>query len=188
MALQQCFKLLPYAAGVVILLMAIFALWVRTVPPRPIRLPGEAIPTMDAADQQARMAFEQRMKMETERAREAAAAGDAVEDSLPETANQDISQEQNLDEGRDISPPVTVDVPSDPEPQVEKTEEQISEEEAQEEEEQVHYEEEGATEEEENDGTEDEEAGEAPAEEFEDDADQQFTEQEDREESEEGEL
>ncbi|KAG7374922.1 hypothetical protein IV203_014017 [Nitzschia inconspicua] len=33
-AREQCFKTLPYAGGVVVVLMLIFALWVRSVPPK----------------------------------------------------------------------------------------------------------------------------------------------------------
>ena len=33
---QRCFQLLPYAGGVLLLILAVFAVWVRSVPPAPV--------------------------------------------------------------------------------------------------------------------------------------------------------
>jgi hypothetical protein len=39
LSLQKCFKLLPYAAGLVVCSLVLFALWVRSVPPKAIKPP-----------------------------------------------------------------------------------------------------------------------------------------------------
>ena len=38
---QQCFKILPYVAGVMFLLVVAFALWIRSIPPKVIEQPQQ---------------------------------------------------------------------------------------------------------------------------------------------------
>jgi hypothetical protein len=59
---QQCFKLLPYAGGLVAILLICFGLWVRSVPPRRIKqiqTPGLDI---DPEMIKAQMEFERQMQ------------------------------------------------------------------------------------------------------------------------------
>lgn len=47
---QKCFKTLPYAGGVVLVLMIAFALWVRSVPPKQPSIKVSNVQTNAAAD------------------------------------------------------------------------------------------------------------------------------------------